>query len=78
MLPTRRVYGIYGFSSRLHQQGGTFMANQIDPVCGMEVNEQDAAGRSEYQDRTFYFCSTSCKEQFDADPRRFITNSIDR
>jgi Cu+-exporting ATPase len=54
------------------------MANQIDPVCGMEVNEQDAAGRSEYQDRTFYFCSTSCKEQFDADPRRFITNSIDR
>jgi YHS domain-containing protein len=51
------------------------MANQTDPVCGMKVDEQDAAGQSEYQGKTYYFCSTSCKAQFDADPTRFTSNS---
>ncbi len=47
---------------------------QTDPVCGMEIEERNAAGQSEYQGRTFYFCSSACKEQFDANPTRFITN----
>ncbi len=50
----------------------TFM--QTDPVCGMEIEERNAAGQSEYQGRTFYFCSSACKEQFDANPTQFITN----
>ncbi len=36
-----------------------------DPVCGMTIEEADAVGTSEYQGRTFYFCSTDCKEEFD-------------
>ena len=27
-----------------------------DPVCGMDVQPEQAAGQSEYQGRTFYFC----------------------
>ena len=42
--------------------------NVKDPVCGMTIGEEDAAGTSTYQGRTYYFCSTSCKEKFDQDP----------
>jgi Cu+-exporting ATPase len=33
-----------------------------DPVCGMDIEEKDAAGTSAYEGRTYYFCATSCKE----------------
>jgi YHS domain-containing protein len=42
-----------------------------DVVCGMEVDEQQAAGRSKYQGRTYYFCSPSCQQCFEDDPRRY-------
>jgi Cu+-exporting ATPase len=42
----------------------------------MEVEESQAPARSEYQGRTFYFCSESCKEQFDQDPETFADNVI--
>lgn len=51
------------------------MATQIDPVCGMQVNERTAAGRSEYQGWTYYFCSASCKQKFDQDPERYARQS---
>ena len=47
------------------------MANQVDPICGMQVDEERAAGRSEYDGRAYYFCSAGCKEKFDADPGRY-------
>lgn len=43
-----------------------------DPVCGMDVNENEAAGVSTYKDKTYYFCSTNCKEKFDDAPEAFI------
>jgi YHS domain-containing protein len=42
-----------------------------DPVCGMEVEERDAAGKSEYQGKEFYFCSAGCKTEFDRNPQRY-------
>jgi YHS domain-containing protein len=42
-----------------------------DVVCGMEVDEQRAAGKSEYQGRTYYFCSPGCQQRFAADPARY-------
>ncbi len=44
-----------------------------DPVCGMQVDPTTAAGSSEYQGQTYYFCSTGCQRQFDKDPQRFIS-----
>ncbi|MFO8007025.1 MAG: heavy metal translocating P-type ATPase [Candidatus Brocadiia bacterium] len=44
----------------------------IDPVCGMEVAPDEAAGSSEYQGQTYYFCNPGCKEKFDADPETFL------
>jgi Cu+-exporting ATPase len=43
-----------------------------DPVCGMEVDPATAAGASEYEGTTYYFCSTGCKRQFDKDPQVFM------
>jgi P-type Cu+ transporter len=43
-----------------------------DPVCDMEVDPQTAAAKSEYQGKTYYFCSLSCKQDFDADPKQYI------
>jgi Cu+-exporting ATPase len=44
----------------------------IDPVCGMKVDESQAAATSEYQGKTFYFCAVACKRQFDEDPEEFL------
>jgi Cu+-exporting ATPase len=43
-----------------------------DPVCGMTVDPATAAGHSEWNGRTYHFCSKSCKAKFDADPARFV------
>jgi YHS domain-containing protein len=42
-----------------------------DPVCGMTVDEETAAGQSEYEGETYYFCSPGCKQAFDADPEKY-------
>ena len=43
----------------------------IDPVCGMTVDPDQAAGTSEYQGRRYLFCSTSCLQRFQADPEQY-------
>jgi YHS domain-containing protein len=42
-----------------------------DPVCGMEVDEKDAEATLQYHGKTYYFCSSRCKEQFDQQPQRY-------
>ena len=38
----------------------------VDPVCGMTIDPARAAGTSERDGETFYFCSLGCKKKFDA------------
>src|SRR5436190_6874699 len=45
----------------------------IDPVCGMTVDPASAAGRSEHAGKTYYFCAVSCKQKFDRDPARYLS-----
>lgn len=45
----------------------------IDPVCHMEVEPEDAAGSSEYQGETFYFCAAACKRAFDREPEKYLS-----
>lgn len=51
------------------------MAQVRDPVCGMTIDSNDAAGQSQYQGKTFYFCSSACKQKFDADPKQYATST---
>jgi P-type Cu+ transporter len=46
-----------------------------DVVCGMEIEDSNAAGKSEYNKETYYFCNVNCKKQFDAEPEKFITTT---
>ena len=46
-----------------------------DPVCGMDVDTATAAGRSENQGQTYYFCSSKCKEKFDLKPEQYAGKS---
>jgi Cu+-exporting ATPase len=49
------------------------MANtQRDPVCGMEIDAQDAAAKSQHQGQTYYFCSEGCREKFDQNPQQYV------
>jgi Cu+-exporting ATPase len=42
-----------------------------DVVCGMQVDPVKAAGKSEYNGKTYYFCSVPCKKKFDANPSQY-------
>lgn len=43
-----------------------------DPVCGMKVDSSKALYKSEYEGKTYYFCSEGCKKKFDANPLQFV------
>lgn len=48
------------------------MAVHKDPVCGMQVEDAKAAGQSENNGTTYYFCSTACKDKFDRNPEDYV------
>ena len=41
----------------------------IDPVCGMEA---DPTINMRYRGKTFFFCSESCKDQFEDNSDSFL------
>ena len=43
----------------------------LDPVCGMKVTADRAAGSAQHKDQTYYFCSTHCLNKFRADPQSY-------
>ena len=44
----------------------------LDPVCKSEVNPMSAEAQAEYDGVVFYFCSQTCKAQFDREPLRYL------
>jgi Cu+-exporting ATPase len=48
---------------------------EIDPVCGMEVEPESAAGSFEYRGTTYYFCSLGCLEDFREDPESYLART---
>jgi Cu+-exporting ATPase len=47
-------------------------AKHKDPVCGMTVAPEKAAGKVEHAGNTYYFCSKQCAERFSREPERFL------
>ncbi len=45
-----------------------------DPVCGMDVEPNLAAGETEYQGQIYYFCCEECKHLFHQDPSNYVGN----
>ena len=44
----------------------------VDPVCGLTIDEDKAAGKIGYAGDMFYFCSKDCEQRFLEDPAEFI------
>src|SRR4029450_5602849 len=51
------------------------IAQVKDPVCGMTIDSNSAAASSSYQGQAYYFCSTQCKTQFDANPAKYVSSA---
>ena len=45
---------------------------RTDPVCGMDVARGEAAGKSQFGEWIYYFCSARCKEDFDREPLKYL------
>ena len=47
-----------------------FFSKEIDPICKMKVSK-DTQYKSEYQNKMYYFCALSCKQDFDKNPGKY-------
>ncbi len=46
-----------------------------DPVCGMQIDEKSAVGKTDYKGKIYYFCSSHCLDSFNKQPDKFIQNN---
>ena len=44
----------------------------MDPVCGMRITRDVAVVSSQYAGHAYYFCSKACRDEFDAEPLRYV------
>lgn len=52
------------------------MADTVrDPVCGMDIDPQNAVASMDHGGQTYYFCSQGCHEAFRADPEKYALQS---
>ena len=58
-----------------HTAAHTAHEPALDPVCGMTVDPDRAAGSFEYKGKTFYFCSTHCLHRFRENPESFLNKT---
>ncbi len=43
-----------------------------DPVCGMDVDEEETDFKTEYEGKTYYFCAPGCKTLFEENPEEYL------
>jgi P-type Cu+ transporter len=43
-----------------------------DEVCGMSIEAEGAAASSDFQEKTYYFCSDRCRTMFEEHPGRYV------
>ncbi len=46
----------------------------LDPICGMDVEIENARHRFEYEGRTYYFCAAGCRAAFAANPAAVLSS----
>jgi YHS domain-containing protein len=43
----------------------------VDPICKMDVDENEAKWVSSYKGKKYYFCAPGCKKEFDENPEKY-------
>ena len=57
------------------KQMGTFPTKCV--VTGETIkSEKDAVGKSVYQGKTYYFCCSACKPEFDKNPAKYAKPTV--
>jgi YHS domain-containing protein len=51
---------------------------RTDLVCGMTVEDEQPRYTTDYDGKSYAFCSAECKRQFDDHPDRFIQEQARR
>lgn len=59
------------FTSSINLEGLEGIIGGKDPVCGKELQPTTAAATASRDAKTFYFCSTDCKNKFEAEPEKY-------
>jgi Cu(I)/Ag(I) efflux system membrane fusion protein len=72
LMPGERIVVAGNFLLDSESRMRTVAGPVKDPVCGMEVDPAKAAGQSEHNGRTYYFCSQQCKKDFDKNPQAVL------
>ena len=49
----------------------------VDPVCGMQVDPHKTDLTAEYDGRTYFFCAENCHKAFENQPRKYLAISKD-
>jgi Cu+-exporting ATPase len=62
-------------AERLSAQHHQPLGAKRDPVCGMSVDAANAKHRADYAGHSFFFCSARCREEFTAEPERYLVGS---
>src|SRR5262245_31772768 len=56
-----------------HSQAALGNLHEVrDPVHGMTISPDDAAGHYTYRGATYHFCSPGCEQKFRAEPERYL------
>jgi Cu+-exporting ATPase len=63
---------MHGHARTMGAEGATMTTTLKDPVCGMDLDPQTAADKSEYQGMVYYFCCSGCKKSFEKQPGKYI------
>jgi Cu+-exporting ATPase len=61
-----------GFDTGPFRGVGQASATVVDPGCGMSVDPATTAAQRRYGQREYYFCSETCAEAFDANPKHHL------
>jgi len=48
------------------------------PVCNMQVDQATSQNKSTYLGKTYNFCSSACKTQFEANPAQYTKQTAAR
>jgi uncharacterized membrane protein YraQ (UPF0718 family)/YHS domain-containing protein len=69
------VLAVLYWAYRNRERLGGGAGRALDPVCGMQVETDNAPASVVHDGRTVYFCSDHCRERFGSDPERFAAGT---
>ncbi len=67
-----RHEGHMGHTGGGEPEEGTLAAKVKDPVCGMEIDKNQAFGMIRKGEKQIYFCSENCQNKFNAEPNKYF------